>query len=131
MGWDSNPRGALAPAGFQDRCLKPLGHPSGQCFQYISSTPIVTYLELSPKFSPCAIDRVPEAVVELFRRRVLRPARDVEACVNRDRDRAMPGPFLGNPHIDTSAQVIRVVPKAQLVGRDVDAGPLGEPGDFL
>src|SRR6266496_3932077 len=28
MGWDSNPRGACAPAGFQDRCLKPLGHPS-------------------------------------------------------------------------------------------------------
>src|SRR5205823_10661188 len=27
-GWDSNPRGACAPGGFQDRCLKPLGHPS-------------------------------------------------------------------------------------------------------
>ena len=29
-GWDSNPRGALAPGGFQDRCLKPLGHPSAE-----------------------------------------------------------------------------------------------------
>ena len=29
MGWDSNPRGALTPAGFQDRSLQPLGHPSG------------------------------------------------------------------------------------------------------
>ena len=29
MGWDSNPREACTPAGFQDRCLKPLGHPSG------------------------------------------------------------------------------------------------------
>ena len=28
MGWDSNPRGACTPAGFQDRCLNPLGHPS-------------------------------------------------------------------------------------------------------
>src|SRR5689334_20691537 len=28
MGWDSNPRGICIPAGFQDRCLKPLGHPS-------------------------------------------------------------------------------------------------------
>ena len=27
-GWDSNPRDACASAGFQDRCLKPLGHPS-------------------------------------------------------------------------------------------------------
>ncbi len=29
MGWDSNPRYGLPHAGFQDRCLKPLGHPSG------------------------------------------------------------------------------------------------------
>lgn len=28
MGWDSNPRWTHAHAGFQDRCLKPLGHPS-------------------------------------------------------------------------------------------------------
>ncbi|CVI16864.1 hypothetical protein AGR1A_Cc30301 [Agrobacterium fabacearum CFBP 5771] len=28
MGWDSNPRYALTHAGFQDRFLKPLGHPS-------------------------------------------------------------------------------------------------------
>ena len=29
MGWDSNPRWAFTHGGFQDRCLKPLGHPSG------------------------------------------------------------------------------------------------------
>ncbi len=29
MGWDSNPRRACARSGFQDRRLKPLGHPSG------------------------------------------------------------------------------------------------------
>ena len=28
MGWDSNPRDGRPPAGFQDRCLQPLGHPS-------------------------------------------------------------------------------------------------------
>src|SRR3954469_23826638 len=27
-GWDSNPRYPCGHAGFQDRCLKPLGHPS-------------------------------------------------------------------------------------------------------
>ena len=27
-GWDSNPRGTFIPAGFQDRCLQPLRHPS-------------------------------------------------------------------------------------------------------
>ena len=29
-GWDSNPRWACTHGGFQDRCLKPLGHPSRQ-----------------------------------------------------------------------------------------------------
>ncbi len=28
MGWDSNPRWRRRHAGFQDRCLQPLGHPS-------------------------------------------------------------------------------------------------------
>ena len=30
MGWDSNPRYACTHGGFQDRCLQPLGHPSGE-----------------------------------------------------------------------------------------------------
>ena len=30
MGWDSNPRDACTPAGFQDRSLQPLGHPSAE-----------------------------------------------------------------------------------------------------
>ena len=28
MGWDSNPRATFAAAGFQDRCIQPLCHPS-------------------------------------------------------------------------------------------------------
>ena len=35
MGWDSNPRDALTPAGFQDRCLQPLGHPSVKMNSFI------------------------------------------------------------------------------------------------
>ena len=31
-GWDSNPRYPCGHAGFQDRCLKPLGHPSILCW---------------------------------------------------------------------------------------------------
>src|SRR5262245_24424496 len=34
-GWDSNPRGAYTPGGFQDRCLKPLGHPSADNIEYL------------------------------------------------------------------------------------------------
>ena len=32
-GWDSNPRYPCGHAGFQDRCLKPLGHPSNEEFR--------------------------------------------------------------------------------------------------
>src|SRR5262245_35502440 len=35
MGWDSNPRWARAHAGFQDRCLNPLGHPSKLLIQWV------------------------------------------------------------------------------------------------
>jgi hypothetical protein len=36
-GWDSNPRYPCRHAGFQDRCLKPLGHPSNplKLFSYL------------------------------------------------------------------------------------------------
>lgn len=34
MGWDSNPRDAFTSAGFQDRCLQPLGHPSSLYSNY-------------------------------------------------------------------------------------------------
>ena len=37
MGWDSNPRDALTPAGFQDRCLQPLGHPSAERYQRLTN----------------------------------------------------------------------------------------------
>jgi site-specific DNA recombinase len=37
MGWDSNPRDPCEPAGFQDRCLQPLDHPSAIVIRY--STP--------------------------------------------------------------------------------------------
>jgi hypothetical protein len=35
-GWDSNPRYPCRHAGFQDRCLKPLGHPSVFAVQRLS-----------------------------------------------------------------------------------------------
>ena len=35
-GWDSNPRYPCRHAGFQDRCLKPLGHPSSFGIQGLS-----------------------------------------------------------------------------------------------
>ena len=47
MGWDSNPRYAFTYGGFQDRCLKPLGHPSmsypysGRTYQARPSTILV------------------------------------------------------------------------------------------
>jgi site-specific DNA recombinase len=41
MGWDSNPRRACTLAGFQDRCLKPVGHPSESALNLVSLEPHV------------------------------------------------------------------------------------------
>ena len=40
-GWDSNPRESYPSGGFQDRCLKPLGHPSStsQCRGFAQTCP--------------------------------------------------------------------------------------------
>lgn len=37
--WDSNPRYPCGHAGFQDRCLKPLGHPSKSGIQARNASP--------------------------------------------------------------------------------------------
>src|SRR5262249_10688646 len=37
-GWDSNPRVSCPTAGFQDRCLQPLGHPSTAVTSALSDT---------------------------------------------------------------------------------------------
>jgi hypothetical protein len=39
-------RGAKPPAGFQDRCLKPLGHPSTININYLAN-------RLNPKLAIC------------------------------------------------------------------------------
>src|SRR5690349_1653758 len=60
MGWDSNPRWAFAHAGFQDRCLKPLGHPSIMLDRLRFASP--SELErwtLLPKLLPHAFHRAP------------------------------------------------------------------------
>jgi hypothetical protein len=36
-GWDSNPRESCPSGGFQDRCLKPLGHPSAKRYRKADS----------------------------------------------------------------------------------------------
>ena len=55
MGWDSNPRWTCTHAGFQDRCLQPLGHPSLLIISMaylITSTP--ESCELAPDWHPAA-----------------------------------------------------------------------------
>jgi lipid A 3-O-deacylase len=47
MGWDSNPRYAYTHAGFQDRCLKPLGHPSERGRNY-PATPRISSVDETP-----------------------------------------------------------------------------------
>src|SRR5215831_20258769 len=47
-GWDSNPRYPCRHAGFQDRCLKPLGHPSAAAVQSLSKSNIKNRIAASP-----------------------------------------------------------------------------------
>ena len=59
MGWDSNPRDARAPTGFQDRRHKPLGHPSGAHSRVFPSLPARswTYCHATrPERAPREID---------------------------------------------------------------------------
>ena len=57
MGWDSNPRYPCGHAGFQDRCLKPLGHPSKLLTSLaIISVPPSAYRPLLPKLLPNTLD---------------------------------------------------------------------------
>jgi hypothetical protein len=47
-GWDSNPRWTCAHAGFQDRCLKPLGHPSETVPRGASGRPSSRFVRIAP-----------------------------------------------------------------------------------
>src|SRR5689334_14860569 len=57
-GWDSNPRYPCRHAGFQDRCLKPLGHPSGTGFQSLIAADVPRQCEVA------AIEPGPASTVE-------------------------------------------------------------------
>src|ERR1700730_12738349 len=57
MGWDSNPRYPCGHAGFQDRCLKPLGHPSKLWTKTkFLSAPPSAYSPLVPKSLPNTLE---------------------------------------------------------------------------
>ena len=66
-GWDSNPRYPCRHAGFQDRCLKPLGHPSGTGFQSLIAADVPRQCEVA------AIEPGPTSTVEEGREREARP----------------------------------------------------------
>jgi hypothetical protein len=52
MGWDSNPRWTCAHAGFQDRCLKPLGHPSVVIFQPLRQNALIQFRDIGTELAP-------------------------------------------------------------------------------
>jgi hypothetical protein len=78
MGWDSNPRRACTLAGFQDRCLKPLGHPSESALSLVSLEPhvgrviadcIAASRQAAAARSPLArLDKIRDAGPEIYRK---------------------------------------------------------------
>ncbi len=57
-GWDSNPRWSFPHGGFQDRCLKPLGHPSSGQMRYNTFG-----LSARADLQHAQIERTPEAKI--------------------------------------------------------------------
>src|SRR6202011_5194494 len=53
-GWDSNPRYPCRHAGFQDRCLKPLGHPSVSGISIAYRRPLSNAMRTWTQFGPKA-----------------------------------------------------------------------------
>ncbi len=51
-GWDSNPRYPCRYAGFQDRCLKPLGHPSVLLVQWSKQSTVARPTGLRSRVTP-------------------------------------------------------------------------------
>jgi hypothetical protein len=94
MGWDSNPRRTCARAGFQDRCLKPLGHPSNRLIYltFSSAGPrpqIVMLPKLVPNWSAtrfAAYYSTPEGGIEARCRVFLHRRGDVRVEVEGDGD---------------------------------------------
>ncbi len=85
MGWDSNPRGALTPAGFQDRCLKPLGHPSLVSLSFLTKTKI-------ERFSLCSV------VPKIASSKRIPNERPRATASERQRARTANDGFLPHPH---------------------------------
>src|SRR6516162_2321953 len=120
MGWDSNPRYPCGHAGFQDRCLKPLGHPSGTLISltFLSrqtrsqvgvATEIATERQTSKRRVP-STDVVrtyfstSERGVDPSRGVLLHGRGDVRIKVEGYADRRMPEPFLRHLGMHASEQ---------------------------
>ena len=94
-GWDSNPRYGLPHAGFQDRCLKPLGHPSkifiSFCNLDFRSARLVAFATISlpnifrPRFYS-DLQRGVNGICSVL----LHPRHDVGVEIKRDTDIRMP-----------------------------------------
>jgi hypothetical protein len=98
-GWDSNPRYPCRYAGFQDRCLKPLGHPSKplKWLAYISpqtATKTSFATALLPNFLRALVYGCSHRVVNGACRLALNVRHEVRVDVHRDGDRGMAEPFL-------------------------------------
>jgi hypothetical protein len=75
-GWDSNPRYPCRHAGFQDRCLKPLGHPSvavtstiwqaGDQERLVNRTPTWTQTMFGPQEIQPSASRSVSAIMNYF-----------------------------------------------------------------
>src|ERR1700676_4870893 len=129
-GWDSNPRYPCRHAGFQDRCLKPLGHPS-------KPLPLLSFLRnLWGKKPPFATALLPncfgalvyggsERIVNKSGCVILHPRHHMRIQVQRDPDLAVAKALTGHLWVDTVRQHVSGMGMAQIMEPDAGQGGLG------
>ena len=105
MGWDSNPRDGCPPAGFQDRCLQPLGHPScARISMQIAEGTAWCKSGIATRLPPYFRSECSQNVVDLFSRPPLHPVGRVAVDVHGDRHAGVARAHLGDLGMDSGLQ---------------------------
>ncbi len=122
-GWDSNPRYPCRYAGFQDRCLKPLGHPSKPlklCSYFGTAggqkTPFAT--ALLPNIFGALVYGGTQHIVNSRSGVTLHVRHQVAVSVHRDRDARMAQAFLHDLGMNVGREHVAGVAMPQPVQGD-------------
>jgi hypothetical protein len=131
-GWDSNPRWSCPHGGFQDRCLKPLGHPS-KPWQTLKNLPLPKQREMArchrsaTQSTGTPVYGRPQGGVNLRRGVLLQPRPHGGVQVARDADAGVTPALLRDLGVAAARQPLCRLAVPQVVEATRRAGPLFVP----